>query len=103
MVLDLCIPGLRRYQFVTGTMLAWAKDDQNRYRNDGVDSYIIRIYRRDIDNPETMVGVLEAASDEVQQSFHSRDELWDLLAEDPNRDNKIKKKTSKATKQRPEQ
>jgi len=67
-----------------------------------VDSYIIRIYRRDIDNPETMVGVLEAASDGVQQSFHSRDELWNLLAEAPHRDKKIKKKTSKASGLRPE-
>jgi hypothetical protein len=67
-----------------------------------VDSYIIRIYRRDIDNPKSMVGVLEAASDGVQQSFHSRDELWNSLAEAPNRVKKIKKKTGKGMKQRPE-
>ncbi len=68
-----------------------------------MDSYIIRIYRRDIDKPEAVLGVLEKTRDGTQQPFHSRDELWNLLAEDPNRDKKIKKKTSKATNQRPEQ
>lgn len=92
------ITGACCYQPVTGNMLAWAKIDQNRYRNDRVDSYIIRIYRRDVDNPETMVGVLEAASDGVQQSFNSRDELWNSLAEAQLRDKKTKKKTSEATK-----
>lgn len=96
------ITGACCYRPVTGSMLAWAKVDQNRYRNDRVDSYIIRIYRRDIDSPETMVGVLEAASDGVQQSFHSRDELWNSLAEAQLRDKKTKKKTSKASGLRPE-
>ena len=84
-------------------MLAWAIAHQNRYRNNEMDSYIIRIYRRDTDKPETMLGVLEAVSDGVQQSFHSRDELWNLLVEAPSRDKKIKKKTSNVTKPRPEQ
>ncbi len=102
MVLDLCIPGLRRYQFVTGTMLAWAIADKDKYRINEMDSYIIRIYRRNVDRPDLALGVLENPSDGAQRSFRSCDELWKLLAEDPLRDKKIKKKTSEAIKQRPE-
>ena len=67
-----------------------------------MDSYIIRIYRRDIDKPETMLGIVEMTGDGTRLSFRNRDELWKLLAEAPLRDKKIKKKTSKATKQLPE-
>ncbi len=65
-----------------------------------MDSYIIRVYRRDDDKTGAIVGVLEATVDGAQWSFRSRDELWNLLAEAPNRDKKIKKKTGKDTKQR---
>lgn len=70
-----------------------------------MDSYIIRIYRRNVDRPDTALGVLENPSDGAQRSFRSRDELWNLLAEAPNRNRKIKKikeKTSKASGQRSE-
>jgi hypothetical protein len=51
-----------------------------------MDSYIIRIYRRNVDKPETILGVLETASDGTQRPSHSRDELWNLLVEAPSRD-----------------
>lgn len=81
MVLDLCIPGLRRYQFVTGTMLAWAIADKDKYRINEMDSYIIRIYRRNVDRPDLALGVLENPSDGAQRPFKSRDELWAMLTE----------------------
>jgi hypothetical protein len=59
-----------------------------------MDSYIIRIYRRDVDKPETMLGVLETVGDGAQRSFHSHDELWNLLAEAPS-SRKNKRKTAK--------
>ena len=73
-----------------------------------VDSYIIRIYRRNVDRPDTALGVLEDPGDCAQRSFRSRDELWSLLAEAPLRDKKIKKikkikkKTSETSQQRSE-
>ncbi len=63
-----------------------------------MDSYIIRIYRRDNDEPEALLGVVEMPGDGTQRSFRSRDELWDLLAGVPMHDKKIKKETGKTKK-----
>ena len=67
-----------------------------------MDSYVIRIYKRDMDGPETLLGVVEMAGDGTQRSFRSRDELWKLLSGASPKDEKIKTKTSKAVGQRPE-
>ncbi len=67
-----------------------------------VESYIIRIYRRNVDRPDRTLGVLVNPGDGVQRSFRSRDELWHLLAEAPFREKKIKKETSETSKQLPQ-
>jgi uncharacterized membrane protein len=69
---------------------------RTKKKNSEMDSCIIRIYRRNADKPETILGVLETASDGIQRPFHSRDELWNLLVEAPSRDKKIKEKDRQA-------
>jgi hypothetical protein len=73
-------------------MLACAATNQDLEQILEMDSYIIRIYRRDTDHLESVLGVLEATSDGSQTSFHSRDELWQLLAESPMPDKNTNKK-----------
>jgi len=62
-------------------MLACVAINWNLEENFEMDSYIIRIYRRDTDHLESVLGVLEATSDGTQTSFQSRDELWELIAD----------------------
>ena len=44
-----------------------------------MDSYVVRIYRRDPENPRKSVGVVERAEGEGEQAFHSLDELMSIL------------------------
>ncbi|MFT5501168.1 MAG: hypothetical protein ACI88G_001301 [Woeseiaceae bacterium] len=64
-------------------MLACVAINRSLEENFEMDSYIIRIYRRDTDHLESVLGVLEATSDGSQRSFQSRDELWNLLVDSP--------------------
>lgn len=88
-----CTPGEICYRSVTSTLLACAVIIQNREQILEMDSYIIRIYRRDADHLESVLGILEATSDGTQMSFQSRDELWKLLAEPPRQDKNTNKKS----------
>ena len=44
-----------------------------------METYILRIYRRDEDGPESLVGLLETPGDERPAPFRTRRELWSLL------------------------
>lgn len=46
-----------------------------------MDSYIVRIYRRQTKNPYEIVGVVEDVELEETMAFKSVDELWEILAE----------------------
>ena len=46
-----------------------------------MDSYIIRIYRRQAKAPHEIVGVVENVELEETMAFKSVDELWEILAE----------------------
>jgi len=46
-----------------------------------MDSYIVRMYRRDADNPESLVGLVETVGEEVKRPFHSVGELVAILSE----------------------
>lgn len=49
----------------------------------GVDSYVVRIYRRPArrgNGPETLTGLIEDANNNSERlAFHSMSELWDIL------------------------
>lgn len=45
-----------------------------------MDNYIVRLYRRDADNPENLVGLVETVGEEGKQPFHNVSELMLILA-----------------------
>lgn len=44
-----------------------------------MENYIVRVYRREEDNPRTLVGVVEEVGVEGNKAFTSIDELFDIL------------------------
>ena len=46
-----------------------------------MDSYIVRMYRRDADNPENLVGLVETVGEEAKRPFHNFGELMAILSE----------------------
>ncbi|MEK6742260.1 MAG: hypothetical protein AABZ15_01545 [Nitrospirota bacterium] len=54
-----------------------------------MDYYIVRIYRREQGDPDSIVGTIEEASSAERKSFRSPDELWNILG---GRGEKIQKK-----------
>ncbi len=60
-----------------------------------MDSYIIRVYRRDLKDPNVLTGIIEIVSRQEKQPFRSYDELWQIMAadnEEMQREDKKKKK-----------
>jgi hypothetical protein len=55
-----------------------------------MNSYLVRIYREEEDNPRNFVGTVEKIGDEDKRAFTSLDELWAIL-------NPAKKKSKAAT------
>jgi hypothetical protein len=45
----------------------------------GMESYIVRIYRRGKEKSKELVGVVERAGDETQHAFKTPDELLEIL------------------------
>lgn len=56
-----------------------------------MDSYIVRLYRRDVDNPEYLVGLVETVGESEARPFHSVRELVAILSAPPSRDAGIMK------------
>lgn len=46
-----------------------------------MDSYIVRMYRRDAENPEELVGLVEIVGDDGKRPFHNMSELMAILSE----------------------
>ncbi len=44
-----------------------------------VDNYIIRIYRREKDNPRLLVGLIEEIGVSGKKAFNNLDDLWEIL------------------------
>jgi hypothetical protein len=44
-----------------------------------MDSYILRIYRREKDDPRTLVGLVEDIDSKGKRAFTSYDDLWEIL------------------------
>ena len=56
-----------------------------------MDSYIVRLYRRDTENPENLVGLVETVGAEEKRSFHTVNELMAILSEPHPHEIKISK------------
>ena len=50
-----------------------------------MESYLVRIYRKAVNNPRMLVGVVEEPGTKEKKAFHNLYELWDIL--NPLRDN----------------
>ena len=48
-----------------------------------MENYIVRIYRRDSDQPDSIVGLVESVETGEIQSFHSVSELTEIIAAPP--------------------
>ncbi len=44
-----------------------------------MESYLVRIYRREEDNPRLLVGVVEEPGSNGKKAFQNVYELWDIL------------------------
>lgn len=51
-----------------------------------MESYIVRLYRRDVENPECLVGLVETVGENEARPFHTVSELVAILSETPSRD-----------------
>ena len=48
-----------------------------------MENYIVRIYRRDHDDPEQVTGILESVEQETRQTFHTLQTLHSFLVGAP--------------------
>jgi hypothetical protein len=55
--------------------LRWRGGPYREYKVN-MESYIVRIYRRDADNTQNFIGTVEQAGTEERKSFVDIDELW---------------------------
>jgi hypothetical protein len=46
-----------------------------------MESYIVRLYRRDADQPGNLVGLVETVGQNEQRPFHNAEELVAILSE----------------------
>lgn len=44
-----------------------------------MDNYIVRIYRREKDNPRMLVGLVEEVGVSGKKAFNNLDDLWEIL------------------------
>ena len=58
-----------------------------------IDTYIVRIYRRDDNDPRQVSGVVEIAGGDERRTFSNYDEFWEALAPEK------KKKRKRGTKE----
>ena len=64
-----------------------------------MDSYVVRIYRRDSKDPRGLVGVVQRAEVAGEQAFHDAEELMGILAS-PGPRQRAPKSESRARKKR---
>ena len=44
-----------------------------------MDSYVVRVYRQETDNPRKLVGVVEEVGVKGKKAFTDIDDLWEIL------------------------
>lgn len=57
-----------------------------------MDTYIIRIYRREESNPHTLAGIVEEPGVPEKKAFVNLDQLWDILNQNGKKLSKPKRK-----------
>lgn len=65
-----------------------------------IDTYIVRIYRRDESDREKTTGLVEIVGTDKKEPFRSREELWKILGHEQVRTNRNSMKDHKAQKRR---
>ncbi len=60
-----------------------------------IETYIIRVYRRNRDDPRKIAGLVETVGKNEKKAFSNREELWDILEHEENRTKKDLKKVHK--------
>jgi len=58
-----------------------------------MDSYLIRIYRRDKENPEAIVGIIEEIGADRKEPFKNISELCDIIVQQRGDKDRIKKRS----------
>ena len=51
-----------------------------------MDSYVVRIYRQEKNNPRKLVGVVEEIGVKGKRAFVNIDDLWEILSESKDRE-----------------
>ena len=60
-------------------VLTMAGSPTRRQQGGSVDNYIVRIYRREKDNPRVLVGLVEEVGKKGKRAFNDLDDLWEIL------------------------
>ncbi|MBW1858014.1 MAG: hypothetical protein JRI42_07070 [Deltaproteobacteria bacterium] len=63
-----------------------------------MDSYLIRIYRRDKENPEAIVGIIEEIGADRKEPFKNISELCDIIVQQRGNKARIKKSSENSDK-----
>lgn len=63
-----------------------------------MDSYLIRIYRRDKENPEAIVGIIEEIGADRKEPFKNISELCDIIVQQRGDKDRIKKRSGNGDK-----
>ncbi len=64
-----------------------------------MDNYIVRIYRREKDNPRLLVGLVEEVGVSGKKAFNSLDDLWEILNGQKSGDKKYQRNKKGALKE----
>ena len=57
-----------------------------------MESYVVRIYRKEEDNPRLLVGIVEETGRNGKKAFNNIHELWEIINPLNNRPKREKKK-----------
>ncbi len=69
------------------------------FTEETLDNYIVRIYRREKDNPRLLVGLVEEVGVSGKRAFNSLDDLWEILNGQKSRDKKYQRHKKGALKE----
>jgi len=57
-----------------------------------LDSYVVRVYRREKDNPRLLVGTVEKVGKRGKSAFTNMDELWEIVDEGAGKAKRLERK-----------
>ena len=83
------------------SVLTMAGSPTRRQQGGSVDIYIVRIYRREKDNPRVLVGLVEEVGKKGKRAFNDLDDLWEILTAgkqvtNPGRQDAVRRMTEKS-------